>query len=126
MDIKIVVETKSHLAKLVEQLQAGPPAEEGPGARRKHWRLKFATPGSLAGDPSLATNEPVYMTTHDISAGGVGFLCRNELEPGQRLVLLIETDIGDVEVPGIVRHCTATVGMYKVGIEFDLIDPVNN
>jgi c-di-GMP-binding flagellar brake protein YcgR len=126
MDVKIVVETKSHMVRLVEQLRASTAQEDRQEGRRKNWRLVFATPGSLEVDGEAKSSEPIYITTRDISSGGLGFLCRRPLEIGRKLVLYIETDNGEVEVAGTVRHCTATVGMYKIGVEFDLVDPGNN
>jgi c-di-GMP-binding flagellar brake protein YcgR len=126
MDVKIIVETKAQMARLVDQLKASSEQVDRPEShRRERWRLMFATPGSIEMDASQ-DNSPIYVTTRDISVEGLGFLCRQQMEVGQKLVIKINTDLGEVEIIGTVRHCTATVGMYKVGLRFDLMEPDQN
>jgi hypothetical protein len=126
MDVKIVVETKSQMRRLVEQLRAISQEPERSDDRRGRWRLMFATLGVIEVEENAGSNDPVYITTRDISDDGLGFLTRNKLDPGQKLLMNMETDLGDVEVPATVVHCTGTVGMFKIGVKFDLIEPEAN
>ncbi len=126
MNVKIVVETKSQMRRLVDQLRVSCEQPEPSGDRREKWRLMFATLGVVEVEENAAVNDPIYITTRDISPEGLGFLTQKKLEPGRKLILNVETDIGDVEVPGTVVHCTGTVGMFKIGVKFDLIEPETN
>jgi c-di-GMP-binding flagellar brake protein YcgR len=127
MDVKIIVETKSQMQQLIDQLSSltdqTPRTDE---SRRGRWRLMYAAPGMIDLGDSLSTKEPVYITTRDISPDGMGFLSREELPNGQKLTLYLDTDLGQVEITGVVVHCTPTVGMYKIGIQFDLFEPQTN
>lgn len=124
MDVKIIVETKSQMQRLIEQLRSfTEQTERTDESRRGRWRLIYAAPGMIDFGDSPAIKEPVYITTRDISCDGVGFLSHEELEIGRRLTVFLDTDLGQVEITGIIVHCTPTVGMYKIGIQFDLVDP---
>ncbi len=126
MDVKIVVETKGQMYKLVEQLRDAYPQSILPEYRRNHFRLVMALPARVEIKENKGTNDLIYVTTCDISTDGLGFLSPKSLKPKQKLVVNIETEIGEVEVPATVIHCTGTVGMNKVGVKFDLIDPGTN
>jgi hypothetical protein len=126
MNVKIVVETKSQMRRLVEQLRATSEPPDQSGDRRGGWRLMFAVLGVIEVEENIGNNNPIFITTHDISDEGLCFLTHNKLEIGQKLLMNMETDLGDVEVSATVIHCTGTVGMYKIGVKFDLIEPESN
>jgi len=114
------------MEKLVEQLRTSTSQNEQSEWRRKCWRMKFEAPGMAALECSSITDDPIYLTTHDINPDGLGFLCHHKLTIGQKLIINIETENGEIEIPATVMHCTTTVGMFKVGVHFDLLDPKNN
>jgi c-di-GMP-binding flagellar brake protein YcgR len=126
MDVKIVVETKSQMRRLIDQMRASSEQPDRSDGRRGQWRLILASPGIVEIEDTEGSDEPIYVTTRDISTEGLGFLTRKQLEEGQKLIMNIETDLGEVEIPATVMHCTQTVGMFKVGVKFDLIEPEDN
>jgi c-di-GMP-binding flagellar brake protein YcgR len=127
MDVKIVVETKSQIGRLIEQLRSiTDQVDRTDERRRARWRLVYAVSGTIdIDDPSLEKT-PIYITTRDISLDGIGFLSHEEIPAGQKITLYLDTDLGQVEIVGIVVHCTPTVGMYKIGVKFDLLEPQIN
>jgi c-di-GMP-binding flagellar brake protein YcgR len=126
MDVKIVVETKGQMRKLMDQLLDSYPQSIFPEHRRGQFRLVVALPARVEMVENKSTHDPIYVTTCDISAEGSGFLSPRELKLRQKVMLNIETDIGEIEIFATVIHCTGTVGMNKVGVKFDLIEPEAN
>lgn len=53
----------------------------------------------------------------NISAQGVGFVCKHELTP--KTVVEIRKDGGDCWIPIHIQHCTQSVGSFKVGARFN-------
>ena len=129
MDVKIIVETQSQMQTLIEQLRCFTDQEERTDeSRRRSWRLMYAAHGVIdySESESDSNNEPIYITTRDISPTGLGFLTKQELQIGQKLIIFLDTDFGQVEITCHVVHCTPTIGMYKTGVKFDLLDPEFN
>lgn len=126
MDVKIVVETKGQMRKLMDQLWDVYPQSIFPEHRRSQFRLVMALPARVEVVETKSTQDPIYVTTCDVSADGAGFLSPRGLKPNQKIMLNIETDIGEVEIYGTVIHCTGTVGMNKIGVKFDLFEPEVN
>jgi len=131
MDTRIIIETRAQMAELVRQLNASDKQDVQQGnkdkdeKRRGHWRMVFATPASIEMG-GTEKQEPVYVTTRDINEDGIGFLCKRQMAAGQKIFITLDTDLGTAEITGTVCHCTATVGMYKVGVKFDLLEPERN
>jgi len=123
MDVKIIVETRSQMKRLIEQLRntTGQNHTTDIG-KRERWRMIFGTLGVARPDED-ENSDPIFITTRDISEVGLGFMTRRVLEPGRQLVVDIETDEGEIEVVGTVVHCTRSVGeMMKIGLKFNLRD----
>jgi hypothetical protein len=120
MDVKIVVETKDQMYKMMDQLREYYPQSILPEHRREEFRLVMALPARVELLERKGVGDPIYVTTSDISTEGMGFLSPKKLEIHQKVVMNIETDIGEVEVAATVVHCTGTVGMNKIGVKFDL------
>jgi len=121
MNVKITVETQSQMKRLVDQLQSGSGQAKGSEWRRTEWRLSIAIPGAVGADG--AQTEPLYVTTRDISVGGTGFLSFHPLKLNLKVVVLLDTELGEIEIPATVVHCTGSVGAYKIGVRFDLRAP---
>lgn len=122
MQTRIVVKTHKQMETVIARIQQTTHQQEHSDMRRDQWRLRFGTPGTATQDDGLPVSEPIYISTQDISTGGLGFLANRELKSGQKLLITIETDFGDIEIPATVMHSTTTIGGNKVGVRFDLGD----
>ena len=118
MRIKHVIRTKAQMREFLRQIKGSGGQVQTSDGRRASWRLSHSAPGSIEISEQPENSEPIYVMTRDISAEGLGFLSHQNLEEDQELFLTIETDGGELEVPGTVIHSTVTVGGYKIGVKF--------
>ncbi len=125
MQTKTRIETPAQMQKFVDSLYNITQQRYAAEIKRKQWRLTYITNGEVT-IQSQPESQPIYVTTKDISTDGIGLMTKHQFQPGQKLTICIKTDGGDVEFTGTVVHCTPTVGMFKVGVKFDLTAPENN
>ena len=59
------------------------------------------------------------MTSH-ISPTGLDFRCAGEFEPGQKVIITLGTEDGDLEIYATVMHVTGSVGRNIIGVNFEL------
>jgi hypothetical protein len=126
MKTKMLVETKEQMERVVEQLKSSPLQNALPERRRNRWWMTYHTPGTVEMGDGSGNLQPIYMAIHDISMEGLGFLSHKPLISGQKLVINLETDNGEIEVCDTVVHCTETLGKFKIGVKFDFCDPIDN
>ncbi len=124
MKARIVIKTMQQMGRIIQLIKEATLQEEGTDGRRGHWRLEYGTPGIIVPEQDANLFEPIYVTTRDISLEGVGFFSTHRLRPGQRILITVETDFGDLEVPAKVVHTNGTVGGFKIGAKF-LLDEAN-
>ena len=122
MQTRIVVKTHKHMSAVIARIQQTTHQRKHSDTRRHQWRLRFGTPGTATADDGSVSAESIYISTQDISASGLGFIANRDLKPGQTLLVTIETDFGDIEIPCTVMHSTVTIGGHKVGVQFHLSD----
>ncbi len=109
----IRVVSRQGVRKIIQQLSAK--HLDTVDGRRGRLRISYLAEG----DAEAHNLGPIDITTRDISEEGLGFLARRQLETDQKLLVTIELDDVKYEFPCTVVHCTATLGMYKVGVLFD-------
>lgn len=144
MKNKIVVTTRRQVETLIRQAAPGVSPRREKEWRRKFPRTPYVGPGvvesraeaskdvyALMGQARLtgvlsfpipSLTKPVFITIRDLSAGGSEFLSPHALVEGQKVNVTLELENDDVEIPATVVHCTGTIGMFKVGVKFDLPD----
>jgi hypothetical protein len=57
-----------------------------------------------------------YAVACDVSEGGIGFFCRQRIEPCTRIHVYVENEL--VGVPAVVMHCSSALGGYQIGAEY--------
>lgn len=55
-----------------------------------------------------------------------GLKAKKKLQAGDKLTLNITTDDDEFAIHAVVMHCTQSIGTYKIGVKFDLIDSGRN
>ncbi len=80
-------------------------------------RTALATPVWVGFPSETGFHPPVQMTLRDVSRKGIGLYSHRPMETGD--VVLVRFSINEVcwSGPMRVRHCTETVGGFKVGLE---------
>ncbi len=116
------IEVRNRVQFLLEQIElsTGRKETEIPGAKRSSWRRMWVSPATIEFVDSKDSSEPVYITTRSISAHGVDFRSSRMPKPGCKLLMSLETDHGELQIPATVMHSTQSVGMPITGVRFDL------
>ncbi len=84
---------------------------------KRRWpRVKWQVPVMIEALPSGERQSSMFVTSRDISEGGIGVWCNQAIEPGTMIRLFV--DDGEEHVEGRVRQCTETVGGFIIGVEF--------
>lgn len=109
----VQVVSRQGVRKIIQQLSAK--HLDTVDGRRGKLRISYLAQG----DAEAQNIEPIDITMRDITETGLGLLTRRQLETDQKLLVTIEIDGVRYEFPCTVMHCTATLGMYKVGVLFD-------
>lgn len=125
MNVRIEVRTTTQMKKFIEQLFAEYNAVPCSDYNRKYWRMPFVTNGYVQ-RLEVSGSDPVPITVQNISEDGIGFVTKQRIVPLEKVRIILEVPEGDVEFLGTVIHCTQTVGMYKIGVKYDLISPEEN
>lgn len=85
-------------------------------AKRPHarftWRVAVTLEVEHAGQPA----QTLRAETHDISPTGLAVQCRQRVETGS--VVRVRNAAWGGSVHGIVRFCSASMGEFRVGVEF--------
>ncbi len=125
MKVKIEIRTSAQMKKLFSELLRKYNFVPKHEFKRQYWRMPYVTHGYVQ---VLGENyqEPIYITIQNISEAGIGFIAKEKLNPTQKVNVVLETNEGEIEIPATIVHCTESVGMYKIGARFDLIDPESN
>ena len=90
--------------------------EDTYAGKRRYPRVTWHVPVILDGLDGERAGECYYATTKDLSAGGMGFRCRQPV-PVRSLVRVM-SEIDGQSVYAKVMHCTETVGACFIGVEF--------
>ncbi|RJP38594.1 MAG: PilZ domain-containing protein [Phycisphaerales bacterium] len=84
---------------------------------KRRWpRIKWQVPVMIETLTTGQRQTSLFVTSRDISEGGIGVWCNQPVEPGTMIRLFV--DDGEEHVEGRVRQCTETVGGFIIGVEF--------
>jgi len=108
-----VTELTKQIERLLEEI--GRTTEQTPVSFRHVW------PGHATVEFVDADNlsEPLFVTVGHISRDNLDFRSSRELEPGEKVLVTLETDQGQLQIPATVSHSTGSVAGFIVGVRFD-------
>ena len=113
-------EIKERVGRFLEQIERSTKQRNLDDARRESWRYLWAAAGTVELVDCKDSAKPLYITTHCISAESLDFHSPRTLDPGCKVLINLETDEGQLQIPATVVHCTPSVGKPLVGVTFDL------
>ena len=117
------IELKDQLQQLLRHIETYTGQREKSEWRRANYRLTWQVPAQVETLDSNETSKPVYVRIGTISPGGIDFLSPHTLRRGQKVLITLEADNGEVEISGTVVHSTDWFGCKdKLGVKFDLED----
>ena len=114
-----VLEVRKRIKRLLEQIELSTGQKPTPEYRRTSWRYKWTAPATVKLIDSNDSSEPLYVTIRTIFAHGLDFRSPLTLDRGCKVLINLETDEGELQIPATVVHCTESVGMPIVGVTFD-------
>ena len=115
-----VAEVTKHIERLLEQIEISTGQAQAPTGKRATWRYGWVASARVELDDSRDSSEPLYITTRSISAEGLDFYSPHVFERDCKVLIILETDEGELQIPATVMHSTESVGMPITGVHFDL------
>ena len=117
-----VTEIKRHIDRLLEQIERSTNQESRPDARRASFRYAWPAHATVELVDPDNSSEPLFVTLGHISRDGLDFRSSRKLQPDQKVLITLETDEGELQIPATVVHSTESVVKFVVGVKFDLQD----
>lgn len=113
-------ETKQSIEHFLEQIELSTGQKQVHDKRRSAWRYQWHGSAIVRCLDSGLPSEPLYVLASHISPIGLEFRCSCTLDPGQKVMITLDSPDGDLEVPATVVHATASIGRNIIGVKFDL------
>ena len=117
-----VTEVRKRINCLLEQIESATNQEPQPDARRASFRYAWPVRATVELVDPDNSSEPLFVTLGYISRDGLDFRSSRKLQPDQKLLITLETDEGELQIPATVVHSTESVGRSIIGVKFDLQD----
>ena len=114
-----VADVKKDIERLLAQIERSSGQKQLSDARRAAWRYMWTVCGTVKVVESNGPSKQLYITTRGISSEGLDFRSPRILELGCKVLITLETDQGQMQIPATVIHSTESVGMPIVGVVFD-------
>ena len=115
-----VTELKNSIDRFLEEIERSTGQNSVPDGRRSTRRHDWTGHLVVKFMDYDKSSEPLYLTTRRISPVGLDFLWSGQMEIGKKVVIVFDTEDGELEIPGTVMHCTGSVGRNIIGVKFDL------
>ena len=115
-----VTDVRSRLEGLLKRIELCTGQEQLDDGRRSVWRYEWTASATVRCLEGGGSSEPMYVTTSHISPIGLNFRCSSVLETGQKVMVVLDSEDGDLEIPGRVMHSTGSVGRNIIGVKFEL------
>ena len=115
-----VAEGRKDVERLLKQIELSTGQAQVPAAKRATRRYAWVASARVELVDSRDSSEPLYITTRSISAEGLDFHSPHAFEPDCKVLIILETDEGELQIPATVMHSTESVGMPITGVRFDL------
>lgn len=115
-------EKKHEINNLMEQIEASATQEPQEDARRGSFRYAWPVQATIELVDADDSSEPLFVTVGHISRDGSDFRSARKLESGQNVLVTLETDQGQLQIPATVVHSTQSVVKFIIGVKFNLQD----
>ena len=117
-----VTEVRKRINRLLEQIEHATGQKPQPDARRASFRYAWPVRATIELVEADNSSEPLFVTVGHISRDGSDFRSSRKLQPDQKVLVTLETDEGQLQIPATVVHSTESVVKFVVGVKFDLQD----
>ena len=110
---------RKQINRLLEQIETSTDQEPKSDARRASFRYVWPGHATVELIDSENSPEPLLVTVAHISRDGSDFRSPRKLEPNQKVLVTLETDQGQLQIPATVVHSTQSVLKFVIGVKFD-------
>jgi hypothetical protein len=117
-----MTELRKRVNRLLEQIERTTGQKPQPDARRASFRYAWPARATVELVVRDNSSEPLFVTLGHISRDGLDFRSSRRFQPGQKVLVTLETDEGELQIPATVVHSTESVVRFVVGVKFDLQD----
>ena len=112
------VDLRNRVQDLLQHIELSTGQKQLPEMKRACTRYTWIAPATIEFVDHKDFSEPVFITTRTISAQSLDFRSPRIPKPGCKVLINLETDIGELRIPGTVVHSTASVGMSITAVKF--------
>ncbi len=114
---------RNHIQRLLGHIKNCTGLKEKSEWRRASYRFAWSAPAKVELLDPNDFSDPLYVRTGTVSAHGMDFLSPRKLKRGQRVMITLEADNSEVQIPATVVYSTDWFGCKdKVGVKFELED----
>ncbi len=117
-----VTEVRKRINRLLEQIEHTTGQKPPPDARRASFRYAWPAQATVELVEADNSSEPLFVTVGHISRDSLDFRSSQRLQLDQKVLITLETDEGQLQIPATVVHSTESVVRFVVGVKFDLQD----
>ena len=115
-----VIDVTKRIERLLEQIERTTGQKPVSEARRDSLRYIWLAPATVILVDSQSPSEPLLVTLGHISRDGLEFRSSRRIKVDQKVLVSLETDEGELQIPATVVHSTESVSGFLVGVAFDL------
>ena len=117
-----VTEVEELVNRLLEQIERSSNQAAQSDARRASFR--YVWPGHATVQPLDPddSSEPLLVTVAHITRDSLDFRSPRRFQIDQKVLITLETDQGQLQIPATVVHTTESVVKFIIGVKFNLHD----
>ncbi len=113
---------REQIDSLLNQIERSLHAGTQTDGRRDSFRYVWPGHAAVQLVDSNGSSEPLLVTVGHISRNSLDFRSPQRFKIDQKLLIILETDQGQLQIPATVMHTTESVLKFVIGVKFDLPD----
>ena len=113
---------REQIDSLLNQIEQSLHAGTQTDGRRTSFRYVWPGHATIQLLDSNGSSEPLLVTVAHISRNSLDFRSPQRFKIDQKLLVTLETDQGQLQIPATVIHTTESVLKFIIGVKFDLPD----
>lgn len=115
-----IEDVRTCLQQLLKSIEVATTQKQIADRRRAPWRYEWQGMATVRCVESDGLSEPLYVLISHISMTGMDFRCSREMERGQKVLIILELEDGNLEIHATVKHSTGSIGKNIIGVSFEL------
>ena len=113
-------EMRERINRLLEQIELSSDQKSRSDRRRASFRHAWPAHATVELVGPDDSSEPLLVSLSRISRDGLDFRSSRRFQLEQKVLISLETDEGELQIPATVVHTTESGVRFVVGVKFDL------